>query len=106
MKCEDKTLKVFISDCINLYFKPIKDILNNEDFMIFMIPFSLFLLGLIPYCFAVYFNISVFLTSLSAYLIGMCLIYYMTHVYSVLFIGIIFSLSYSFIWYLIHLFFV
>ena len=68
MKYENKTLKVFISDCINLYFKPIKDILNNEDFMI---PFSLFLLGLIPYCFAVYFNISVFLTSLSAYLIGM-----------------------------------
>ncbi len=103
MKYEDKTLKVFISDCINLYFKPIKDILNNEDFMI---PFSLFLLGLIPYFFAVYFNISVFYTALSAYLIGMCLIYSITHVYSVLVIGIIFSLSYSFIWYLIHLFFV
>lgn len=68
MKYENKTLKVFISDCINLYFKPIKDILNNEDFMI---PFSLFLLGLIPYFFAVYFNISVFYTVLSAYLIGM-----------------------------------
>ena len=103
MKYEDKTLKVFIRDIINLYFKPIKDILNNEDFMI---PFSLFLLGLIPYCFAVYFNISVFLTSLSAYLIEMCLTYYITHVYSVLVIGIMFSLSYSFIWYLIHLFFV
>lgn len=99
MKHEDKTLKEFVKDCINLYFRP----LRNENFII---PFSLFLIGIIPYCISFYFNINVFITELVIYLIIISFIYFMTRVFSVLIIGVIFSLSYSFLWYITYKIFI
>lgn len=104
MKHENKTLKEFVGDCINLYFNKVKEFVANLSFLSMFI-FG-FILGLIPFIIAIYFDISIFWTEFIVYLIWTYVFFYITHTGVVLFLGIQFSILYSFLWYFVSIFFI
>lgn len=83
---------------IELYLENNVDNQNIANILFGFSNFLIFMFGLIPLLIATYFNISIFWMELLFYFVGTYICFRKTHMGSVLFIGLVYSLICSFIW--------